>query len=244
MPEQEKSSGLNDLGRKLLGLFVKLDPAENTPVSTAPANASMPASAPSPGPSAPSPRPAAPVISPTAEGSVDTKFMEHFAALLEKANQPGPDYFEFRDMLRNLSNLNLNEDQQYQAAWASFKAMAGGANAPAVSVLTNTANQYLTALNNDHDGFVKTADSMLTERVGGLQNEQKQLLSDNESIARQIAELQQKINANNERLSKIKDEIDEQSVKIAQSKNNYEATLAVVTGQIKRDISKIETYLK
>ena len=170
--------------------------------------------------------------------------MEHFAALLEKANQPGPDYFEFREMLRNLSNLSLNEDQQYQAAWASFKAMSGGTNSPTVAVLTNTANQYLTALNNDHEGFVKTADSMLTERVGGLQNEQKQLQTDTEAVTRQIAELQQKINTNTERLSKIKDEIDEQSIKIAQSKSNYEATLAVVTGQIKRDISKIETYLK
>ncbi len=175
------------------------------------------------------------------EGAVDTKFVDHFAAVLSKANQPGPDYFEFRETLKNLSNLNLSEDQQYQAAWASFKAMGGSAN---VSGLVSSANQYLTALNNDQQAFSKTVEEALTEKVGGLSNEQKQLQSENEQLAKQMLEIQRKMDANNERLAKIGGELNEQRQKITQNQSNYEATLAVFVGQIKRDLLKLGEYIK
>ncbi|MFD1142951.1 hypothetical protein ACFQ4C_17630 [Larkinella insperata] len=242
MAEQETNSGLEGFGKKLLSLFIKDAPEnqprpipsapQNNPV-TAPVSQNAPVSAPV--------TPVMPSPTPPAEGSVDTRFVDHFASVLSKANQPGPDYFEFRETLKNLSNLNLSEDQQYQAAWASFRAMGGSAD---VSALINSANQYLTALNNDQQAFSRTVDSAVNEKVGGLSNEQKQLQAENEQIAKQILELQRKIDANNGRLAQIGGEIDEQSRKIAQNKGNYEATLAVFVGQIKRDLLKLGEYIK
>ncbi|RAK00019.1 hypothetical protein LX87_01716 [Larkinella arboricola] len=238
MAEQETSPGLEGFGKKLLSLFIK-DVPENRPrpvVPQAPNNPVIPPAV----QANPVSTPLAPVT-PSAEGSVDTKFVDHFASVLSKANQPGPDYFEFRETLKNLSNLNLSEDQQYQAAWASFRAMGGPAD---VSSLINSANQYLTALNNDQQAFSRTVDAALNEKVGGLSNEQKQLQAENEQLAKQILELQRKIDANNGRLAQIGGEIDEQSRKIAQNKSNYEATLAVFVGQIKRDLLKLGEYIK
>ncbi|GAB3270127.1 hypothetical protein GCM10027347_40610 [Larkinella harenae] len=237
MAEQpETNSGLESFGKKLLNIFIKDEPtaAKADPVD-------RPAQPVPAAPSNPIPSGTAVAMSTPKEGSVDTKFVDHFASVLSKANQPGPDYFEFRETLKNLSNLNLSEDQQYQAAWASFKAMGGSAD---VAVLVSSANQYLTALNNDQQAFAKTVDSALNEKVGGLSNEQKQLQADNEQLAKQILELQRKIENNNARLAQIGGEIDEQSQKIAQNKSNYEATLAVFIGQIKRDLLKLGEYIK
>ncbi|MFC5407893.1 hypothetical protein ACFPMF_01135 [Larkinella bovis] len=238
MAEQETTSGLEGFGKKILNLFIK-----DAPPTGQPAPAPIPASTgPTPPPVRPtSPGPATPVGQAPAEGSVDTKFVDHFATVLSRANQPGPDYFEFRETLKNLSNLNLSEDQQYQAAWASFKAMGGSGD---VSVLINSANQYLTALNNDQAAFSKTVDAALNEKVGGLSNEQNQLQAENEQLAKQILDLQRKIDTNNGRLVQIGGEINEQSQKIAQNKSNYEATLAVFIGQIKRDLLKLGEYIK
>ncbi len=224
-----------NLGRKILSFFVKENPNE-------PPLAVIPPAGPARGVPGATAMPPPPVASSgsVSPGTVDTKFVDHFAQVLEKANQPGPDYFEFRETLRNLAGLGLDETKQYQAAWASFRALAGGTDA---SVLTNTANQYLTLLNADHEAFQKSVTDALAERVGGLQSEQKQLTTENESLTKQIAELQQRIQTNSDRLAKIGGEIDEQSQKITQNRNNFETTYTHFTEQIKADISKIQTYL-
>lgn len=224
MPESD------NLGNQILRFFIKDDEPASRPPHPAPA-VPLPAGIPS------NPAPAAPLP----PGSVDAKFAEHFANVLIKNNLPGPDYFEFREALRSLAGLGLGEDKQFQAAWASFKAMGGPADATA---LTNTANQYLTLLAQDRTAFGQSVETAIKERVGGLQQEQQKLHADNEALAKQLAEIQQKIAANTTRLTAIGGEITEQSGKLNQNRQNYEATYGHYTQQIKDDISKIAQYLR
>ncbi|WP_185155582.1 hypothetical protein [Rudanella paleaurantiibacter] len=238
MPEPEKS-----LGQKILSFFVKDESAPRTDVSGTDVPGTTGAGVPLPGTQPPASQTAPSTARPVANGApgeIDAKFADHFTEVLSKANVPGPDYFEFRETLRNLADLGLPEDKRYQAAWASFKAIAGNVD---VAMLTSTANGYLTALNADRELFLKSVETALNERVGGLQNEQKALLADNEAIAKQIAELQKRQQANNDRLSNIGGEIAEQSTKLTQNRNNFEVTYASFTEQIKHDVSKIQTYL-
>lgn len=238
MPEPEPS-----LGRKILSFFIKEEdvnasaPAVGTPVGGAPVVPRPPAGVPA---ANVTPTPVA-SSAPASAGTIDTKFAEHFANVLAQSNPPGPDYFEFRETLRSLNGLNLPEDKQYQAAWASFKVLAGQTD---VTLLTNTANQYLTALNRDRDAFGKSAEAATTERVGGLQNEQKRLQTENEALARQLLEIQGQIDANTNRLTTIGGEISEQSARITQNRQNYDTTFAHFTNQIKGDIAKLTQYLK
>lgn len=231
MPEPDKS-----IGRKILSFFVKEEePGVATGTSPAPAStAPRPANT----SSAPTPTPSVPVAS---AGTVDSKFAEHLANVLAQNNPPGPDYFEFRETLRSLTNLGLPEDKQYQAAWASFKAL-GGSND--MAALTNTANQYIAALNKDKDAFGKSVEAALAERVGGLQNEQKRLQTENDALTKQLADIQKQIDANTNRLSSIGGEVNEQSAKITQNKQNYDTTFAHFVDQIKGDITKMGQYLK
>ena len=229
MPEPDKS-----IGRKILSFFVK-DDEPGVATGTLPAQTSE------------APRPVAntPVQNPTpsvaASGSVDPKFAEHFANVLAQNNPPGPDYFEFRETLRSLTNLGLPEEKQFQAAWASFKALGGGTD---IAALTNTANQYIAALNKDRDAFGKSVEAALAERVGGLQNEQKRLQTENDALAKQLVEIQKQIDANKTRLTSIIGDISEQSGKITQNRQNYDTTFAHFTDQIKGDITKMTQYLK
>nr|GFC82198.1 hypothetical protein [Tanacetum cinerariifolium] len=101
----------DNLGHKILSFFIKEESLSGKPTPASPA----------PGNNGPAPASNSPVPS----GIVDAKFAEHFAGVLAKNNLPGPDYFEFRETLRSLASLGLSEDQQYQAAWASFKALGG-----------------------------------------------------------------------------------------------------------------------
>lgn len=247
MPESDQS-----IGRKILGFFIKGDESETSAagsVATGRPATGAPTVGGTPAPGTPAAVPRPPVNAPTpgtapvstGSGTVDPKFAQHFADVLAQNNPPGPDYFEFRETLRSLSNLGLTEDKQYQAAWASFKALAGTTD---VSTLTNTANQFVAALSKDRDAFGKSVEAAIAERVGGLQNEQKRLQTDNEALAKQLLAIQQQIDANSNRLTAINGEIAEQSAKITQNRQNYDVTFAHFTDQIKGDIAKITQYLK
>jgi len=216
----------DNLGHKILSFFIKEESLSGKPAPAAsPSGASI-----SPAPGSPQPT-----------GAVDAKFAEHFANVLAKNNLPGPDYFEFREALRSLSALGLGEDQQYQAAWASFKALGGAAD---VTHLTGTANQYLSILGKDREAFGQSVEAAIAERVGGLQREQQQLQADTENLTRQLAEIQQKLAANQTRLAAIGGDVAEQSGKLNQNRQNYEATYGHFTGQIRDDLAKITRYLK
>jgi hypothetical protein len=216
-------------GRKLMGFFIE-ETSQQTQTSNTPKTAT------------PSQPQAAPVFVQNSAGTgvVDKKFVEHFVQVLEKSNLVGPDYFEFMNALKSLAGLGLSEDKQYQAAWASFKAMGSVSD---VSLLTTTASQYIGLLENDRQSFLKDAENAIAERVGGLQNDLKKMQTDNETMAKQIIDLQNKINENNAKITKISSDIGEQSAKITSNKNNYEITYSSFVEQIKGDITKIKRYL-
>lgn len=230
----------NSFGRKILGFFIKDEggPRAVATPQTVPGKTSV---QPGAAGTEPLPRIAPRPADTTQPGSIDTKFVGHFADVLQKANVEGPDYFEFRETLKSLADIGLDESKRYQAAWATFKAMTGQAN---TSGVTGSANQYLTALNADREQFLKSVEAALSERVGSLQNEQKQLQTDNEALQKQITDLQNRLTVNTDRLSKLGGEMTEQSQKLTQNRQNFEATYASFTDQIKQDVSNIQTYLK
>jgi hypothetical protein len=218
------------IGKKILSFFIKEneEPLKQATVTSTAPEISRP--------------PVAPKVSNIAgTAEIDRKFVEHFAGLLEKANLPGPDYFEYKQALKSMEGLGLGEEKQFQAAWASFKAMGGISDS---TVLSTTANQYLAILDKDRESFLKDVEKAIKDRVGALQEEQKRLEDSNSAIALQIAELQKKIDENKNRLGQISGEVSEQSARINANKDNFEITYMSFVEQIKSDLLKIKQYLK
>lgn len=220
MAEPEKS-----LGKRLLGFFIN---EEEAPTPKAP-------------PTAPPAAPTAQVGNSAGTAEINRKFVEHFVEVLDKANLPGPDYFEFKQALKSMDGLGLDESKQYQASWASFKAMGGVSD---VAVLTTSAGQYVTILDRDRAAFLKDVEKAINDRVGTLNQELVKLQEDNKAYTQQIAELQRKINENMSRVEKINGDIQEQSAKINENRDNYDVTYHSFVEQINSDVNKIKNYLK
>ncbi|MCF0055653.1 hypothetical protein [Dyadobacter sp. CY356] len=226
------------IGKKILSFFIKesteptqVSPADNTKVA---APSAIPVEQPKPAP--------APTVQNAAgTAEVDRKFVQHFVELLEKANLPGPDYFEYKQALRSMEGLGLGEEKQFQAAWASFKAMGGVTDN---SILKTSADQYLSVLGKDRESFLKDVERAVKERVGSLNDEVKKLEDNNNAYIQEIANLQKKIDENKNRLGQISGEIAEQSAKINANRDNFEVTYQSFVSQINSDLSKINQYLK
>lgn len=173
--------------------------------------------------------------------TVDRKFVEHFVELLEKSNQPGHDYFEFKQALKSMEGLGLDEEKQYLASWASFKAMGGFSDAQS---LVESADKYVKVLDLDRVHFLKDVDKAINERVGVLHKEVNTLQESNSAYSRQIKELQEKINANTKQIATITNDIQEQSQKLTDNRDSYDITYQSFVEQLKADIAKIKNYLK
>lgn len=218
-------------GRKLLSFFIK----ENEEADQTIPNPEKPQAAKQPTPT--------PITVSNSAGTaqVDRKFVEHFVDLLEKANLPGPDYFEYKEALKSMEALDLSEEKQFLAAWASFKAMGG---AKETTILTTSAGQYLGILDKDRLAFLKDVEKAINDRVGALQQEHKKLEESNAAIHQQLADLQKKLDVNKSRLGQIAGEITEQSAKINLNKESFELTYNSFVDQIKTDLEQINKYLK
>ncbi|MET7258417.1 hypothetical protein [Dyadobacter fermentans] len=222
------------IGKKILSFFIK-DADETAPAAQAP----KPATA-SPAPETSKPAPVT-VTNAAGTGQIDKKFTEHFVNLLEKANLPGPDYFEYKQALQSMEGLGLGEEKQFQAAWASFKAMGGAKD---TTVLRTSADQYLTILVKDRESFLKDVEKAIKERVGALQDEHQKLEQTNAAYAQQIIDLQKKIDDNKNRLGQIAGEVSEQTAKINTNKDSFEVTYVSFVDQIQSDLAKINQYLQ
>jgi flagellar motility protein MotE (MotC chaperone) len=218
------------IGKKILSFFIN---ESDEPVRQEPVTKSNPE------PSKPAMAATVPNVAGTA--NVDRKFVEHFVDLLEKANLPGPDYFEYKQALQSMEGLSLGEEKQFQAAWASFKALGGVKD---TSILQTSADQYLGILDKDRVSFLKDVEKAIKDRVGALQDEHKKLEDSNIALTQQIADIQKKMDENKNRLGQISGEITEQSSKINANKDSFEITYMSFVDQIKSDLTKINQYLK
>ena len=155
------------------------------------------------------------------------------------------DQVSYDSLCRSLAGVSIEKAHRF-SDWSARPLSASQIAYAAADVthLTGTANQYLAILGKDREAFGQSVEAAIAERMGGLQREQQQLQADTENLTRQLAEIQQKLAANQARLAAIGGEVAEQSGKLNQNRQNYEATYGHFTGQIREDLAKIARYLK
>lgn len=175
----------------------------------------------------------------TASGSVSDKFVEILAGALEKSNQEGFDYFEFRQALKNLSKMPMDEATRFHSAYAMAQTMG---MTPAK--LVESAQFYLGVLGNEQARFNEAHAQQRARLIGNREEEVKNLEAMMLNKAEQIKELTRQIEEHRQRSEQIRQEVNDSTVKIETTKADFEATFASVTEQLQGDIAKIQQYLK
>lgn len=172
-------------------------------------------------------------------GSVSNKFVDVLAAALEKNNQDGFDYFEFRQALKNLSKMPMDEQTRFQSAFAMAQTMGVTA-----AKLSESAKFYLGVLNEEQTHFSQAHAQQKAKLIGNREEDAKNLEAAMQQKAEQIKKLTQEIEDNRKQSEQIRKEISESTVKIESTKADFEATFASVVNQIQDDLAKIQQHLK
>jgi len=168
----------------------------------------------------------------------DEKFFDILFRALEQSNLPGYDYFEFKQTLKQLATLNMDEATRYKSAYAMAQTM-GATN----SLLVNTALQYIQILQNERNKFSSSADNQRKQQIDtrkaqtvdidkSIQDKQNMI----ESLNKDIAAMKQKRND-------INAELELTEKKWSQTTADFERAFSFVTSEIETDITKIKNYI-
>lgn len=172
-------------------------------------------------------------------GSINDKFVEVLASALERNNQEGFDYFEFRQALKNLAKMPMDEPTRFQSAYAMAQTMG-----VTPVKLVESAKHYLSVLNGEQTRFSEAHAQQKAKLIGNREEEAKNLDASIQQKAEQIKQLTAEMEQNRQRSEQIRKEISESTVKIESTKADFEATFANVVAQIQDDVTKIQQHIK
>ena len=199
----------------------KANKKSNTSAESAPKKASNPATA-------------------TSEpGKITTKFMEILLAAMDKKNLDGFDYLEFKQSLKSLEKMPMDEATRYQSAFAMAKTMGA---TPAH--LVKTADHYINVLKHEEKKFGQALVAQRKKQVGGRETQIQQLETGIRQKAEHIKKLTAEIEKDQKTLAQIKSEISGAVVKVETTKNNFVASFNSLVAQIQKDIDNMQKYLK
>lgn len=173
------------------------------------------------------------------EGKLTDKFVEILSSALEKNNQPGFDYLEFRQALKNLAKMPMDESTRFQSAYAMAQTM--GVTAPH---LIESAKAYLNVLQGEETRFNEAHAQQRNKLIGNREEEINQLDLQIKQKTEQIELLTRQIEEHKKQSETIRKEIGESTVKIENTRADFEATFQVVAGKIKEDLAKMQQFLQ
>ena len=171
-------------------------------------------------------------------GQQSDQFYKVLFDALEKNNQPGFDYLEFKKALQSLESIVVDEKTRFLSAFAG--AQASGASA---QQLSSSAETYLNILNTESENFKHAVEVQRTKQISNRENEVKQLTNLISGKKDQIQKLQAEIEEHSKMLSALDNEIKSAQSKIETTKADFSVTYDGLVKKIRDDVDRIKTYL-
>ncbi len=166
------------------------------------------------------------------------KFEKYFDMLFEKANFPGPDYFEFFKMMETLEVHIHDEKARLAATFASLSIQGLTKDA-----LLSSATKYKVIIENDKVEFERALGEKSKEEVGQRQKDLQDLEKKIVINSEQIQKLTKEITEYQTAMGKLKTKITEEDIKLKKNNSGYQLASQAVINKIITDIQKIQSTL-
>jgi len=165
------------------------------------------------------------------------KFESHFNELFDKANLPGPDYYEFQKMCQAMAAL---PDE------TKFPAIFGGLQVQGLTkqTLVESANHYISLIDEDSKKFNSAIDGKIMSEVAQKKNsiiDKRKGITEREEM---IKKLQEEIASETVSISTLEKEANEQEAKANQKSITYKAACETRKALINSDLQKINNLIK
>lgn len=172
-------------------------------------------------------------------GRVTQKFTEILLRAMEANNLEGFDYLEFKQSLKSLEKMPMDEQTRFQSAFAMAQTLGATPDN-----LVQTAQHYILVLQKEEKKFEEALTHQRTKQIGSKTQEISKLEENIKAKAARIKKLTEEIEADQKRSENLKSQIKEASQKVDSTKNNFIASYNALIEKISGDIEKMGKYLK
>lgn len=172
-------------------------------------------------------------------GQVSQKFTKILLQAIEKYNQEGFDYLEYKNSVKSLSKLDMDEATRYKSAFAMGQTMGIDADK-----LIKSAKHYQEVLSTEKSKFDSAAGQQMAERVESKKRDLKSWEQQITQKEKKIAELKAEVATLRSNISKINEALDIEEAKVKKTQADFVASYNNLVNQIAADIKKMTDYLK
>lgn len=173
-----------------------------------------------------------------APGKVTNKFTGVLMKAMEAANLEGFDYLEFKQSLKSLEAMPMDEATRYKSAFAMASTMGVSAQK-----LIATAGHYMKVLQQEEQKFEQALAGQVQSRVGERQQQIQSLDRLVQEKEAKIKQLQAEIEQHRQQAEKLRHEVGSAQGKVETTKNNFIASYNNVVRQIQNDVERMKQYL-
>lgn len=158
-------------------------------------------------------------------------FNQYLMKLMDDANLPGPDYYEFVKALKALEAIPLTEQQKYVSVFAGFQAQGVTAQS-----LIDAAQKYIAILGQKKSSEFDTSVASASAKLVEIDNMVKQLTEENEQLTAKLTE-------NAKKIAGMSNQSIEMRQKLEIKKTTFEMSFKNFINKIMSDIDNITKYL-
>lgn len=173
------------------------------------------------------------------KGSLNSKIMDKLLTVLSENNQDGFDYIEFKNSIKALEKMQMDEKMKFRSAFATAQTIG-----LTKDKLINSISFYQKVLNKENDQFLKALNNQTNIKVG---DKKKELLEYNKMIedkTLQIKNIQEEIEEYKKLQGSVEFKIEKDIKQIEQTRSDFETTFYKLMHQISEDVKKINEYLQ
>jgi len=178
-------------------------------------------------------------VTEVSSGKVTPKFMEILLKAIEQNNLEGFDYLEYKQALKNLAKMPMDEQTRYKSAYAAAQTMGSTPDQ-----LVNAANYYIDILSKEQEKFKLALGNQKSKQIVDKEQRVKNLHQQIQDKAKKIELLGKEIEASQQKMANLKQEISSASIKVESTKNDFVASYNSLVAQIRKDIENMQKYLK
>jgi hypothetical protein len=172
-------------------------------------------------------------------GEVNQKFLDILLLALEHQNMEGLDYLEFKQSLKSLEKMPMDESVKFHSAFAMASSMGATSEK-----LIDSAEFYLGVLKGEKQKFKDTLSRQIIEQVDSKEQEIAQGNADILSKKETIRKLEEEIKTIQSRIEETTLRKDTSRQRIEAAGQNFDAAYNIIAESIQEDIQKISQFLK
>ena len=171
--------------------------------------------------------------------NLDEKSVDFLTRALDKNNLPGFDYLEYKQALRALRQMGMEDEVAFKSAFATASTMG-----LTKEKLVKSADHYKKVLSQEQRQFEEALKKQTEQRVQSKIQEVNQLKQQIAVYQSKIQELQQQMSQAQQTIESADEVITTQQQKIDETKHNFETALNSILDQINGDIQSIQQFLQ